>query len=219
MYFPTYSVLNFYNEPDKILEFAESCTFYKEPNAGYPGVRTDCLSRINKNLFNYSCRKVISLIYGDRDNVSFAAENSFQAIKKEDLAHTKEGWVHEDRNVLTAIIYLSKYNNDAGTSIMKPKVEFYAPNEQITQQKKKIYSGEIKDVDVAEEAKNKNNENYEEMMRHNSEYNSMIAFDARLAHKANFDFDDNTTRMTQIIFFHDIRAPWYPIPSQRRVVA
>ena len=217
MYYPTYSVLDFYKEPNKIVEFAESCTFYKEPNASYPGVRTACLSQVNKNLFDYSCRKVLSLIYGEREQYSYAAENRFQAIKKDDIGDTKEGWVHEDRNVLTAIIYLSKFSN-AGTSIMKPHVEFHAPDSQLTQDKIKIYSGENKDKDFAEEVKNKNNQEYKELFRHNSEYNSMIAFDARLSHKANFDFDDDSTRMTQIIFFHEIRASWYPVPSLRRVI-
>ena len=217
MYYPTYSVLDFYKEPNKIVEFAESCTFYKEPNAGYPGVRTACLSQVNKNLFDYSCRKVLSLIYGEREQYSYVAENRFQAIKKDDIGDTKEGWVHEDRNVLTAIIYLSKFSN-AGTSIMKPHVEFHAPDSQLTQDKIKIYSGENKDKNFAEEAKKKNNQEYKELFRHNSEYNSMIAFDSRLSHKANFDFDDDSTRMTQIIFFHEIRASWYPVPSLRRVI-
>lgn len=116
MYFPTYSLKNFYKDPYKVIDFAKTCEFKKDETNRWPGKRSSCLSIINPSLFHYSCKKILNMVYGNREPLDFEAWNGFQLISNQDV-NGSNGHLHKDPNILTAIIYLSSSTN-SGTKIL-----------------------------------------------------------------------------------------------------
>jgi len=203
VYFPTYSLTNFYERPEKIVEFANTCKYRKSSNGRWPGVRSECLSVTNHQLFRYSCEKILKMIFGKED-VSYFAINEFQIITNEDINNSKFGWAHKDPVMLTAIIYLSE-NNSSGTKILSNPFEGYLSKD--IRETHKYDNGDL------EKEKESNNNQYTDFVHHNSLYNSLLAFQGSHPHKALFDIKDQSARLTQIIFFKQINAPWFPIPE------
>jgi hypothetical protein len=230
MYFPTYHTLNFYDNPQSIVDYANSLEFLPS-DGNYPGRRTRHLHEIDYDLFTYSCTRVLNMIYGtkvvEQNNISYVAKNSFQKIKTEDIKNVNKGWVHVDADAkITAIIYLTPGKNVLGTSIFTAKREGKALTDQ-TIKKEAFKNKTIENVERKfqlgledEQFKKRlmeNNERFEEVARFNCKFNSMLVFDGANYHGANFDeLQPGEERLTQIIFFNEISAPYYPIPDMRR---
>ena len=53
MIWPNLCVDNFFQEPDKVVEFANSLTFTKPKIANYPGKRSEALYLINNEFFEF----------------------------------------------------------------------------------------------------------------------------------------------------------------------
>ena len=49
---------NFFTEPDKIVELSNNYQYTRDIHGNWPGERTDCISNLNKNLFNYIGNKI-----------------------------------------------------------------------------------------------------------------------------------------------------------------
>lgn len=203
MYFPTYSLKNFYENPRNILEFSKTCNYHRSEEGRWPGARSDCLSTINPQLFHYSCDKIMKMIFGKND-FSYTAINQFQLIKNEDINNSESGFAHKDPNILTAIIYLSENNNSSGTQILNNPTEGYIENEYLSER----YNSENK-----ENEKKIINNKYTDFLHHNSLFNSLLVFQGANPHKAVFDIKDKSERLTQIIFFQTINSSWFPIPE------
>ena len=120
MKWPITCVDNFFDNPDEIVKFANTCEYEKSKYGAWPGRRTKPLHLVDFNFFRKLTTKIISLIYEmQNNNVQIMANSYFQKIKGSDYAN--EGWVHDDRGLeFTSIIYLTKDNN-CGTSIFKGK--------------------------------------------------------------------------------------------------
>lgn len=116
MIYPTTIVDNFFDDPDKIVEYSKKLNYKKDPNNDWPGVRTESLNKINYDFFNTSITKIISILYPmDFKNITFKATQFFQKVNKEDR---DVGNKHTDPNLITAIIYLSDHKK-CGTSICR----------------------------------------------------------------------------------------------------
>ena len=217
MYFPNYQIHSFYDNPDEIVNYSKSLNFEKSDTGRYPGTRSQSLHEINDDLFTYSCQKILKSIYGPSyKEVSFIAQNYFQLINPNHLKENEnQGWIHVDPDsILTAIIYLSKDVNRAGTSLYTAKSEGKGVINSNSELRKQYYLDGI----VAEDYKEKlieNNDRFEKLATFYSKYNSMVAFDGSNFHGANFDLQ-NETRLTQIIFFYEINANYYPYPEIRK---
>ena len=217
MYFPNYQIHSFYDNPDEVVNYSQTLLFEKSDTGRYPGTRSKSLHEINENLFTYSCQKVLKSIYGpDYKNVSFFAQNYFQLINPNDLKENeKQGWIHVDPDsILTAIIYLTKNINTAGTTLFTAKTEgdgIITSNSELRKQ----YYLEGKVPENYKEKLLENNNRFEKLATFYSKYNSMIAFDGSNFHGAEFDLQ-NENRLTQIIFFYEINAKYYPYPEIRK---
>lgn len=221
MIWPNLCVDNFFQEPDKVVEFANSLEFVKE-ESNYPGKRTKFMHLLNFEFFQFSTFKIVSLLYPNEcRNLKWIARQTFQKVP----ANLKyDGWVHTDENYeFTCIIYLSKFLN-CGTSIYHSKNSYaYIKNSQEKEDYFK-HDGLGKNLKI-EKAYKENNDSFEETIKFNSRYNRLILFDGSSYHSSNiFKHENNKEeRLTLITFFKKIdymdeeKDLKKPITTMRRI--
>jgi hypothetical protein len=203
MIWPNLCVDNFFENPDKVVEFSNSLTFIKPKISNYPGKRTEHTHLINPEFFEFSTIKILSLLYPNEYlNLKWTALQHFQKVP----ANLKnDGWVHTDREFeFTCIVYLSKFLN-CGTSVYHPKNSYgYIRN---TKEKDEYFTNnDLKNHLKIKKAKEENNSFFEETIKFNSKYNRLILFDGSSYHSSNvFNHDNNEEeRLTLITFFKKV---------------
>jgi len=209
---------NFFDNPDKIRDYALSLNFEKDPEGRWPGVRTKSLHELDPPLFDAICRKVMSLYFDLENNintVNWVTNMRFQKVNRSYLS----GWIHVDNpTIFTAIIYLNKNPNiNSGTSIYKIKDNIFVPKiDELNIHKINAYKGlvNIKDIDTK---RKENNDQYSEVIKVHNEYNRILSFDAGLPHAAQdfFGDDDDEDRLTLIMFFNELRVNRSPVERVR----
>ena len=205
-YFPTLIVDDFLKDPIVVMDYANTLEYSYPKDYRYPGLRTDCLSNINFDLFNHIGNLILSC-YRINDNFTWNASASFQIID----GKYSEGWIHSDApHILTSIIYLSD-NVNSGTSMYKNTVFWQnTKNEDIkrTYYKKmaenKCY--EINDSEII--AVKQNNNPFYETVNIKALFNRMISFEASEYHGANNidDLSGENIRLTLVYFFNEINV-------------
>ena len=219
MKWPITCVDNFFDNPDEIVKFANTCE-YEKPNDGkWPGRRTKPLHLIDFNFFKKVITKIISLIYPMQTyNVQLIANSYFQKIKGSD--YVNEGWVHDDRGMeFTSIIYLTKDNN-CGTSIFKGKNFNVYP---INEHKKREKYANLNNISGATEKiyLKQNNDQFKKTCSFTSEYNRIVNFDSHNFHAVdNYGNNDESERLSLITFFEDVYFPKikFPITEMKRII-
>jgi hypothetical protein len=203
MIWPNLCIDNFFNEPDKVVEFANSLKFTKPDNHNYPGKRTQYMHLINFEFFEFSTLKILSLLYPNEcKKLKWTAHQAFQKVP----ANLKyDGWIHTDEQYeFTCIIYLSKFLN-CGTSIYHPiNSHGYIKN---TKEKNEYFEHNDPEKFLkTEKAYKENNGSFEETIKFNSKYNRLILFDGASYHSSNiFKHENNKEeRLTLITFFKKI---------------
>ena len=205
--YPVTVVENFYENPDAVRTFALSQKYqfrHQLKNAGYvfPGGRTKDLSVINKPLFEKVCNKIISLFHNaEHDYMRWAITTSFQSVS----AEYERGVIHTDSNtIFAAVLYLSPDAPlAAGTSLFKP-------NKSFDEEKYEWYLKENdKRFDAGKLAMDTSYHNmFDEIVRINNVYNTLILYEGRHFHAAN-QFFGNTfknSRLAQVFFINKIDA-------------
>jgi hypothetical protein len=203
MIWPNLCVDNFFQEPDKVVEFANSLEFTKPKVTNYPGKRSELLYLINNEFFEFSTLKILSLLYPTEcENLSWNALQYFQKVP----ANLKyDGWIHTDKqHEFTCIVYLSKFLN-CGTSIYHPK-NSYGYIKNVKEKDEYFKNNDSKIYSKIEKAKKENNDSFEETIRFNSKYNRLILFDGANYHSSNvFNHENNDEeRLTLITFFKKV---------------
>tara|TARA_R100001086_G_scaffold186885_1_gene105038 strand:+ start:1834 stop:2502 length:669 start_codon:yes stop_codon:yes gene_type:complete len=221
MIWPNLCVDNFFQDPDKIVDYANSLDYFKGKENNYPGTRTGYMHEINPEFFEFSCLKILSLLYpNEHKTLKWHALQTFQKVPAN---LTYNGWIHTDsQHEFTCIIYLSKYLN-CGTSVYHPKNMYgYIRNENIKREYFKY--NDPKSYSKIAKAKKENNESFEETIRYNSRYNRLILFDGSSYHSSNpFNHEnDKEERLTLITFFNNVeRCDGYdlkkPLTTMRRI--
>ena len=214
MIWPTVIVDNFFNEPLKILEISKEVKF-SNSEAKYPGVRTECMSLINKEFYNFINYKIIRILYPiNHKQIYWKSNQYFQKINGN--IYKNEGWIHSDSPAeLTAIIYLSNHKN-CGTSLYQKKEFFNGTFFQ--DQKKNMYTN--LNIKQGEKYLKQNNEKFENILNINSRFNRLILFDSNQFHAANKFLENGIEedRLTLITFFYSIHCDGikYPITEMKR---
>ena len=113
---------NFFDNPYQIIDISKKVELKKTRYIS--GYRSENISDVNENLFNYVNKKIINFIYPGARGIDFRASTYFQ---KSD-ADENDGWVHADPGMITAIIYLTP-GGTSGTSIFDAKEEFNLPQQ------------------------------------------------------------------------------------------
>ena len=147
--------------------------------------------------------------------LQYQAISYFQKIEKfNDKINT--GWVHRDSpNILSCVIYLSK-KCTSGTSIYRPKKSFTEDihgdiNSSIINGNKNINEKHIN-------ALKENNSQFDQVINYKGIYNRAVLFDAAQWHAADGFGEDNEERLTLVVFFREILAPYFPIPNCNTII-
>ena len=113
---PSIIVDNFFTNPDKIRELALSLD-YNEDRPTYPGVRAAIPEPYRQQIIE----KILSLLFNlNNERVEWDIDLKFQKITKDH----KGGWVHQDAELFTVIIYLSPESlENEGTCIYEPLIK------------------------------------------------------------------------------------------------
>jgi hypothetical protein len=208
--YPVSIVENFYQDPDKVRSFALSQKYkyrHQLKDAGYvfPGCRTKDLSLINKPLFENVSKKIISLFHNEEnDYMRWSIISSFQSVSE----HYGKGVIHTDHNtIFAAVLYLTPDAPiDSGTSIYKPNHKFDEEKYQnyLNKNDKRFDQGEII-MDTAY------HDMFDEVVRVNNVYNTLILYEGRHYHAANEFFGKTLkdSRLAQVFFVSKIDAQKY----------
>jgi hypothetical protein len=215
MIWPTIIVDNFFDEPEKIIEYSQKLKFGPDTDGQWPGVRTGLMGNLDDKFFNYINYKIVRLIYPmNHLQMSWKSNQYFQKINGNIFKN--EGWVHSDSPAeFTAIIYLSKHKN-CGTSLYDKKHLFNASIND--KEKREAY----KNLNFKNEMKylKQNNDLFEKNLTVDSKFNRLVIFDSNQYHAADKfkDEKNDEERLTLITFFYELSAESikYPVPEMRR---
>ncbi|KQT41462.1 MULTISPECIES: DUF6445 family protein [unclassified Methylophilus] len=205
--YPVTIVENFYDDPDAVRTFALSQKYQyrhqlKDVPYVFPGARTKDLSVINKPLFEQVSNKIISLFHNpDHERMRWAISTNFQSVS-EDYGR---GVIHTDGNaVFAAVLYLSPDAPlDSGTSLFKRNKQFdqTAYEKALNENDKRFAAGTIA-MDTGYHSM------FDEIVRINNVYNTLILYEGRHYHAANKFFGKTLkdSRLAQVFFVSSIDA-------------
>jgi Family of unknown function (DUF6445) len=218
--YPVTIVENFYENPDAIRQFALSQAFtfcHEVPNIEYvyPGSRTKNLDALDMVLYEKICTKLISIFHNtEHDHMRWAVATSFQSV----TAEYDQGVIHTDHNtIFAAVLYLTPDAPlDAGTSLFKPNKTFDEAKYQAALEENdvKFKAGEIK---MATDYHSM----FDEIVRVNNVYNTLILYEGRHYHAANQFFGKTLkdSRLAQVFFISKIDAQKHSVFPINRVNA
>jgi hypothetical protein len=212
---------NFFDNPDKIRDYALSLEYEKDPLGHWPGERSKQLYEINPPLFNEVCRRVMSMYFDleqPSSDIRWQASMNFQKVDESYVS----GWVHTDKNVvITAIVYLNKNsNNNGGTSIYKLKNDILFPaDNELNPYKHDAFKGLI-DIKDIKEKREENNNQYTEIVKVQNEYNRILAFCGELPHSAQdfFGNQNEEPRLTLVMFFNQLFVNKSPVDRVHSII-
>jgi Family of unknown function (DUF6445) len=205
--YPVTIVENFYENPDAIRNFAlkQKFTFCHEiPNVDYvfPGSRTEDLSNLDKALYDKICTKLVSVFHNtEHDYMRWGIITSFQSVSEA----YKEGVIHTDHNTIFAgVLYLTPNAPlDSGTSLFKKNKTFDEKKYQraLEDNDEKFKTGKII-MDTSYHSM------FDEIVRVNNVYNTLIIYEGRHFHAANQFFGQSLkdSRLAQVFFVKKIDA-------------
>jgi len=221
MIFPSICMDGFFNNPEEIVNYANTLEY--TPDGYSPGFRTQPLHEINFDFFNNICLKQLALLFPNNSgDLMFGARCRFQRVPAN---HKFTDWIHtDDPSVLTTIIYLTN-GCSAGTNIYKTslfkkeiatKVKYDYYKQMINNKLSKNKMEELKKVHK------EHFEAYEETISFKGIYNRFIAFDASSLHGAqSYVSNKSKDRLTLITFFDYINNKnltlKFPINESRKI--
>jgi hypothetical protein len=204
--YPVTVVNDFYDDPDAIRQFALAqkytyCHDLKNISYVFPGGRTKDLFELNPALYERICKKLVSVFHiPEHDVMRWAISTSFQIVEEE----YGSGLIHQDQDTIFAgVLYLTPDAPlDSGTSLFR-KNKSYNESE---------YKKGIAENDQRFKDKQSINCDYhrmfDEVVRVNNIYNTLILFEGDLHHCANkfFGTTNSNSRLAQVFFISKIDA-------------
>ncbi len=204
--YPVTVINDFYDDPDAIRKFALAqkyayCHEMKNISYVFPGARTKDLFELNPALYERICKKLVSVFHiPEHDLMRWAISTSFQIVGEE----YGSGLIHQDQNTIFAgVLYLTPNAPlDSGTSLFR---------------KNKTYN-EVRYKDGGKENderfRNKQpidlsyHSMFDEVVRVNNVYNTLILFEGDIHHCANnfFGTTKENSRLAQVFFVNKIDA-------------
>lgn len=204
--YPVTIIHDFYENPNQIRDFAlkqefKFCHELKDINYVFPGSRTKDLFVLNPKLFETVCKKLVSIFHiPSFDLMRWVITSSFQIVGEE----YERGLIHQDSNTIFAgVLYLSPDAPlDSGTSLYQTNRFF---NEALY---KSIISENDKRFKNKEPIDFSYHRMFDEVVKVNNIYNSLILFEGDMYHSANRFFGKNKldSRLAQVFFISRIDA-------------
>ena len=205
--YPVTIIENFYENPDAIREFAlaQEYTFCHDRlnmEYVYPGSRTKDLFDLDSKLHEKICKKLVSVYHNaEYDLMRWAISTSFQSVS----AEYGQGVIHTDHNtVFAAVLYLSPDAPlNGGTSLFKKNNTF---DEKKYQQALDDNDARFKAGEIAMDTSY--HSMFDEIVRVNNVYNTLIIYEGRHFHAANHFFGKTIkdSRLAQVFFVNKIDA-------------
>ena len=223
MTIPFLCVDDFFNEPDEVRDFALSLD-YQPPtnNQNFPGERTLPLHRINKEFFQLTCRKFLTLLYPNE--VGWTCNMMFQKIYPYNYSNPSSllntGWPHLDNDSMCAgVIYLNdNYENTHGTTILSPKKDStdlkYGANYSL--RNTLYHGGEVSEEEYAKQL-TAWNDKFDESFTIKNKYNRLIAYNRETWHKETNFYSDQNFRLTLVFFFKLITSDSHPLHRMKAI--
>ena len=213
--YPLICIDNFYNDPDSIRNFALSQTYYNSPG-NYPGLRTDQLHVLNKNIYDQFASKLLS-IYNIQSN--FNISTSFwkvTTINPDKNSPKNLGWIHRDGCSFAGVIYLTPgFDQNLGTTIYRQEnfeEETEESNKKISTAMLKFYSSQ-EDLDF-DSCILKNNSRFVETAKIYNVYNRLVSFDGTTPHGPSHYYMGEEIRLAQVFFVSVLDRNYVP-PLQK----
>ena len=205
--YPVTIVENFYENPDAIRKFALKqqytfCHEVKDIDYVYPGCRTQDLSNLDKVLFDKICTKLVSVFHNaENDHMRWVITTSFQSVS----AEYAQGVIHTDHNTIFAgVLYLTPDAPlNSGTSLFKKNKKF---DDKKYQQALEDNDAKFKAGEIA--MSTDYHSMFDEIVRVNNVYNTLIIYEGRHFHAANHFFGKTLkySRLAQVFFVTKIDA-------------
>jgi hypothetical protein len=205
--YPVTVIENFYEDPDAIRRFAlaQKYTFCHERqnlDYVYPGSRTKDLFDLDSLLHEKICNKLISVFHNtEHDHMRWAISTNFQSV----TAEYEQGVIHTDHNTIFAgVLYLTPDAPlNSGTSLFKPNKNFDEKKylQELDENSRKFRAGEIA-MDTSYHSL------FDEIIRVNNVYNTLILYEGQHYHAANRFFGKTIadSRLSQVFFINRIDA-------------
>lgn len=204
--YPITIISDFYDKPDEIRKYALGqkytyCHQIKGIEYVFPGSRTKEIRDLSFSLYEKICKRLVSIFHiPEHDIMRWQINTSFQIVEGE----YGSGLIHQDQNtVFAGVLYLTPDAPlDSGTSLFRKNATY---NDE-------LYQKLIKEND--EHFKNKEpidftyHAMFDEVVRVNNVYNTMILFEGDIHHCANkfFGARKNDSRLAQVFFITKIDA-------------
>jgi hypothetical protein len=205
--YPVAIVENFYENPDAIRKYALEQDFkycHERPNLKYvyPGSRTKDLVDLDKALHEKVCKKLVSVFHNtEYDYMRWAISTSFQSVTEE----YKEGVIHTDQDtIFAAVLFLTPDAPlNSGTSLFRKAAGF---DDQQYAQALADNDARFKAGDI--EMSTEYHSMFDEIVRVNNVYNTIVIYEGRHFHAANQFFGKTLqdSRLTQVFFINKIDA-------------
>ena len=92
---PTLIVDNFFDDPDKIINFSKQLNYKRSEDHHWPGTRSPQLDKVDKPFFDWSTKKIMMLLFPmNIEQIKWSAIQHFQKIPYK--TYGKSGWIHRD---------------------------------------------------------------------------------------------------------------------------
>jgi hypothetical protein len=205
--YPVTVINDFYDNPDEIRQFALAQKYkFRHEEEGldyvYPGCRTQDLHELDPSLQAVVLKKLVSVFHiQEHDLMRWAISSSFQSVS----SAYKEGVIHTDTNTIFAgVLYLTPNSPlNAGTTLYKKNGTFDQEKYQkaLTQNDDRFKAGDIvMNTDY--------HSMFDEVVRVNNVYNTLILYEGDMFHAANKFFGTNLedSRLAQVFFVNKIDA-------------
>ena len=205
--YPVTVINNFYDDPDAIRQFAlaQKYTFRHEEqdlDYVYPGGRTKDLHELDSQLQALVLKKLVSVFHiAEHDLMRWGISSSFQSVSE----IYKEGVIHTDKNTIFAgVLYLTPNAPlNSGTSLYKKNAAFNEDKYKKACDKndERFKAGELV-MDTGFHSM------FDEVVRVNNVYNTLILFEGDIHHAANSFFGSTLedSRLAQVFFVSKIDA-------------
>ena len=180
MTYPITIVDDFFEDPDGIVEMAESMKYYTPNTGNWPGTRTKNLHIEDKRFFNYFGQKLHLLFYESVPEY-WNLQCHFQLIDpfcEDKYSKKNRGWIHKDIDTwFGGIVYLQKDPEpDTGTSAYRVKRGFSHQFADEIDVKEKQYRSENVDDAEYEKAYDAMRNQFEETVSIANVYNRFVLF-------------------------------------------
>jgi hypothetical protein len=213
--FPILCVDGFYKDPDKIRDFALRQKYYHS-DGRYPGIRTESLHILDRDLFDSCCEKFFSLFYDNKDNLKWEVSTIFEInhyYNDDENSYFNKGFIHSDCSYeLVGIVFLSpNIKKESGVSIFEEKnssLKKYTDAENLEIRKK--YYLEKKDEGYGNLFQNMYSD-FEKTIEFSNLYNRIICFPGETIH-ATSSFHTTEIRLNQLFFVKTVTSDFgYPL--------